>query len=299
MTQMADLLAEGRWFQNGLGVGDSGLLDRDLPIGTWVVPAEVRLRGDWLHYRWATRDRGPSRPQTAPGVLDGLLAATDEPDGEAVLDFARRWGVIEACPHGLPSSHHPARTSRTGPTCTRIPVRQDRTGMIDWMKEPLSAWQNLGQRARAALTVAASVHDQKPAPWRTWSDAAWDLPQSSGSETRFIAATERPALAAAVDTWLAIGGVGVEFVWSEDRPVLSLRPRSLVGALALQLAYSTSRVDGLRLCFDCGRPYTPDRRPAPKRRSFCQECGLRAAQRQASRSYRQRKKDSEKEYTNG
>lgn len=298
MTPGRGLPEEALWFVNGLGVRDTGELDRDLPTGAWLVPAEVRVKGDVLQYRWATSTERPRRPPQQTGVLDGLLEATggDVVDGDAVATFARRWGVIEVCPHGLPATHRPARSSSTGPQCSIVPVRQDRRRLVDWWQEPLSSWGDLGKRARAMLTVAATVHDQKPAPLETWREAAWDLPMYSGSQSRFIAASERPAMAAAVNGWLTIGGVGVEYVWEGDRPTLTLRPRSLVGAIGLQLAFSAARTDGLRLCFNCGRPYTPERTPAPNRRNYCKDCGLKAAQRQAARDYRERKK---KEKSNG
>jgi hypothetical protein len=286
---------ETKWLQAGMGVGDSGELDRDLPTGSWSVPAEVRVKGDLLVWRWATPSGGCSHHSPAgAGVLEALLdvTATESIDKGAIIEFAERWGVLGICGHGLPATHRPALNSPDGPTCSPQPVRADRTRLIDWRQEPLTKWQEIGQRARALLTVAAAVHDEKPAPFDTWSDAAWGLPTHSGSERRFIPAADRQGLADAVNRWLTISAVSVAFEWQDDRSVLTLHPRSLVGAVALQLAMSAARTDGLRLCSNCGRPYVPDRKPAANRRSYCKDCRRRAAQRDAARDYRKRKKST-------
>jgi predicted RNA-binding Zn-ribbon protein involved in translation (DUF1610 family) len=57
----------------------------------------------------------------------------------------------------------------------------------------------------------------------------------------------------------------------------------LSGALALQLAFAVASSEGVTTCFACGRFYTPSRRPAAGRRSFCPDCGLRAAWRTSKR----------------
>jgi hypothetical protein len=97
-----------------------------------------------------------------------------------------------------------------------------------------------------------------------------------------------------VNQWLQIGGVDIEFAWSGENPEIDLRPRSLVGALAVQLAFAASRTDGLRICSSCGTAYVPERKPARTRRSYCKACGIKAAQRDAARDYRKRKKESGK-----
>jgi hypothetical protein len=48
--------------------------------------------------------------------------------------------------------------------------------------------------------------------------------------------------------------------------------------------------DGVAICLACQRSYIPDRRPDPTRRNYCPSCGRRAAVRDASRAYRERKR---------
>ena len=66
---------------------------------------------------------------------------------------------------------------------------------------------------------------------------------------------------------------------------------NLYGTLAYQLMIAVAQTDGLATCCACGKSYIiTGRRPNPDRRNYCHSCGKAAADRDAARDYRRRKK---------
>ena len=72
---------------------------------------------------------------------------------------------------------------------------------------------------------------------------------------------------------------------------------NLFGLLLLQVTLAISGADGFVICHECGKSFIPSRRPNPKRHRFCADCGLKAAQKHASRAYRRRQADQRKRST--
>ena len=118
-------------------------------------------------------------------------------------------------------------------------------------------------------------------------------------------------ISVAVNGWLELGHVLPLFSWGGTGPALVtlgarvswfnresqaewlpnmplLQGTSLFGALAVQLLMAVSRTGGLAICSGCGAPYVPKRRPNPRRRRYCPQCGLKAAWRDAQAAQRRR-----------
>ena len=86
-------------------------LSPDVPtIGaSWTVPAAIAIHDDHLVWSGAHRRR---HVDPRPDFLMRFAALARVPDdqlGVAVLAFARQWGVLRLCAHGLPSTHRPLR----------------------------------------------------------------------------------------------------------------------------------------------------------------------------------------------
>jgi hypothetical protein len=102
---------------------------------------------------------------------------------------------------------------------------------------------------------------------------------------------QRAFVSYAVNCWLNWGRARPQIDWDGPTPTIELTTGGilpmyadrLAGAIALQLAYAVASSEGVATCFACGRFYTPARRPAAGRRSFCPACGLRAAWRTSKR----------------
>jgi hypothetical protein len=101
---------------------------------------------------------------------------------------------------------------------------------------------------------------------------------------------ERRCLARTVETWISNGSVQPTLDWDEIKPRIMLKGGGLFGALAVQLLQAVGYPDALAICDGCGKPFVPTMRPSPNRRSYCKDCGRRAALRDAARRYRDRLK---------
>jgi predicted RNA-binding Zn-ribbon protein involved in translation (DUF1610 family) len=137
--------------------------ERPIQRGAIILPGTVRQVGEFLIWREDLR-RNPRQKRAGVALIDQfrqLHVASDE----AILDFARRWGVLGICKHGLPTSH--------SPSC--LPVAYWEGDTVYW-KEPLSVWRKYSRCVGAVLNVAGEVAQERngrAADWRIllhWSD---------------------------------------------------------------------------------------------------------------------------------
>jgi hypothetical protein len=85
--------------------------------------------------------------------------------------------------------------------------------------------------------------------------------------------------------------------WANVRPKISFDPvslkfnsSSLYGYLAVELALTTMKVDGLLICSGCASPYIPEHKPRTGTRTFCGTCRKnKVPQKLAMQRYRARK----------
>lgn len=297
----------------------NGSVDRRLPWGSWQVPNTIELEGDRLvwAFQWPSRD-GKSdqawseecsaaardwnrRPK--PGMLDVFVRLPAE-SPERILDFARRWGLLSICEHGLPSSHNPPQEPQGIMPDGRVaisgcrPLRYGGNGPFDelWHWEPLSAWRAFAGQARSILNMIASVRTGKagrPADVHTahagYAATGWEPP--SVEATRIV-------IADCLDGLLRMSRVRPAVRWLDgEAGTITLGGDNLFQALSVQLALHATQSDGMALCSACNTAYTPrdrngqPRRPNPRRRSYCPACRDRGApQRDASAAYRQRQR---------
>jgi hypothetical protein len=303
----------------------------------WFVPEDIELRRDRLCWR-------PSKPSPAfpgftyayakrtpgPGVLEQFVALSDAPD-EDILRYARHWGVLLICHHGLPASH----SEDCGPM-----TLPGRGRYVFW--EPIESWRYFARHAKAVLEMAAATYNGQvvdraitdrlfpmppsarragdPAPVvrrrrdeKFWLDRPlyllherknifehWlaGIPEPGSTEAvrhpqgkGEMLTRQRAFVSYAVNCWLNWGRARPQMDWDGPTPTIELTTGGILpmyadrlsGALGLQLAYAVASSEGVATCFACGRFYTPVRRPAAGRRSFCPACGLRAAWRTSKR----------------
>jgi hypothetical protein len=268
---------------------DTATLDRPTGTNRWLVPV-VDLDGERLIWKDATVPSRYARPSA--GLLERFIGLGDAPSG-AIRDYARRWGVLRICDHGLPATHNPQPVPvKTGPItwCRPVGWRQG----IPW--DPLEAWRRYARQMRALLNIGARVHESQPgrlADWEVLYPRSQELPGRPWWGRQVAA--DRAGVAYQLKEWLRMGQVELEPAWDEPHH-LSLRigVAGLFGALVVQLALAIAKTDGLALCSACGMTYLPGRRPNPKRRRYCSRCRARGApQRDAAADYRRRVTGSE------
>lgn len=278
-------------------------------MGRWTVPSDIEPDGDGI--RWRVDQEGGDEAQAGPRMLEGFIRLADA-DAEAVVKYARRWGVLGLCKHGLPDTHtievgrYLRRPVVSGSMVCAHPMASDKS----WWYEPLAAWQDLARQAKATLTLAVALHRQElgdPEEWAILPEylleiveppvgptpghalefrRSWDPTPTSAPTTL---EDGRAALAWHIDHWLHWGQVRNRFRWDDRSPALELQPHGLFGAIAMQVASRVTGRDALAICHNCQMPYQPTKRPDPNRRNYCPQCREAGApQRDARRDYRAR-----------
>ena len=254
---------------------------RPLRSGFLWVPHRTWVERDRLYWTLHDSDRTLRAKQKryTAGMFQTFIEL-DGKDAEAYCAYASRWGVFRLCKHDLPHMHNwPTGTNKWG-------CRPRGTTLRQW--EPLGLWRKVVAQFRACLAITAAIQMEKKGSADAWRALGHDAPPSQLSKRTTM-------LRSTINGVLYLGGVhpGLEYVDGSFRTMFQTAGGNLFGALALQLLLAVSRTDGLAHCSACGNPFVfTGRRPNPNRRCYCPSCGLPAAQRDASRAYRARLRQS-------
>jgi len=260
----------------------------------WFGPKNLDIDGNQLI--WNTFQGGSHAIKPGRGLLSGFLRLGDAEPSD-VLKFARRWGVLDLCGHGLPQSHTHLAFNLLG--ADWAPVCVTPTGDAGDRREDIEVWRQIASDARVILEQLAVALRRDPprvvAP-EVWRQLSW-LPSVSVLEVQAMrgsdAEFQRAALAALVSNWLSVADIRPRLRWStgQKRPEATLARPALFSALTIQLWLA---VCGQQLAYqcdgDCGGVLLdqPIRRG---RRNYCDECRqLNIPQRNVSRDYRQRRR---------
>ncbi|MEE9246905.1 MAG: TraR/DksA C4-type zinc finger protein [Gemmatimonadota bacterium] len=258
-------------------------LEGRFQINRWPVERQIWVEGERLRWRISLEDKA-RMVKAGPGLLADFVAL-HEAEADAIEVYARAWGPIRVCDHGLPVSHNRAPSYLS----LEVGCRPRSTGEMAYdYWEPIDVWRDFSRRADAILSVAAQLHVGEQGRLSDWVE----LYEWRGIAREKLAAadseTERWLLSSLISEWLWLGGVAVGFDWSQESPQVALVGPGLFGQLATQLAMTVAKTDGFAFCSACGRPYVPKRRPANGRRNYCLSCQDRARWRDAKRAQRQR-----------
>jgi hypothetical protein len=215
---------------------------------------------------------------------------------QEILEFARTWGVLKLCEHGLPYQHPPLALYRLRipPPDARLaellaaqraqrslPVR----GVCSALRwEPLQTWRFFSRQANAILDIAACIHAGKHGSEGDWvwvvdGGLPWHPPSAAMT-------VNRTYLLEALRGWTSLGMFHPS-VWDLDGKI-HLAGSDLFAKLAVELALAACRSKGLQLCSVCGRQYEADRKPAVGRENYCGEpaCQREGARRRKANSRR-------------
>lgn len=243
----------------------------------------------------------------SPDCLDAfirlaLVPELDFPD--RVLQFARKWGPLYTCKHGMPSWHsgRPGCTERGSLPGDEHLVGPDGVG---WLWEPLEPWRRYSRQLLAIERLAVDLQVARPgtpadwkdveagnAPWLTARQlherygANWESEDAITSPEFYAPGPDQTAvdiqkivLEKAIEVWFHYGNIRPSAIWWPDEPALEVRivGTGLVGALAIQLAANLS--DRVYICAGCTYPFrVPDdtRQPAFNKQKWCAQCGRHA-----------------------
>jgi hypothetical protein len=221
---------------------------------------------------------------------------------EEILKYAKDWGILGLCAHGMPSSRSITSTAwRCGiKPCAWVPsprtqglVSVDAPFYPGFFREDLAAWRRLSSAAAATIQIAANLSrdqfDESDVAWRSLLSQTGSGPPNWGLGDLDLLLIDRPLkfseklraarglLAREVKTWMDTGGAGLSFSCERGgRWRISFASRAfpnLFGLLALKLMFTISESDGIVFCSTCPRAYLPnERRPSAGRANYCEVC---------------------------
>ena len=270
----------------------------------FTVPASTRLESNvllWTDYvdedEETKRVLKPRRVSPGTGMLNRFVRLGDA-EPPAILRYARRWGVLQICEHGLPASHRQEFLSVAA--LERIWCHPSGWPGECW--EPLESWRFYANKAAAFLSISAQLRRDNPGDEELWERVIFwpktnmEIEGFKEPLTRRYLPNEQllPLCKRSFTThlmiWLTIGGVKLVPVWRSDFVQVTVAAPNLFGALGVQLLFAASASEGLAICSSCKKPYVPKRRVRTNQRNYCEDCGDHAAWRHASREYRKRQK---------
>lgn len=234
--------------------GDGLQWQRPLTSTSWYVPEVINVQGENLVWDWCRPNSKPGteakRVQANPGLLKEFMTLRDAKVSK-VLQFARDWGLLFLCEHGLPAWHNGEQCLPLGKYIEQVRTRS----------EPIEAWRNYAHRAFVICDKADSIYR--------------DMDKRVSVKDRYEIWNRQVLLSTEVQRWLDQAGVNVEFFWSQDKVMSILGTPSLFAALSVQLLSTVSK-SSLAICCNCGEIYNAPRRPRSDQRNYCDkdECKL-------------------------
>lgn len=203
--------------------------------------------------------------ESQDGLLEGFLRLKGAQPAQH-LEFARRYGPLMICKHGLPPAHRPpsrlGNLNLAGCRCARV--------------EPVSLWDAYVQMFAALVTLAARI-EGSPERWsdervELWKQALWWTGRDKVPWWKPGERADRRALLLTLEYWLGATGVRPLLHQRGNRLRIRLGGGGVLGTLVLQTTLAATRSDGIAFCSECQMPYAPNRRPNPNRRNYCPLC---------------------------
>lgn len=256
---------------------------KKLAVGEYLVPSHITLERNRLFWRPVEQWK---KVKATSATFSGFLALGDEKEsGRDVLDYARKWGVLNLCrEHLLPVSHDIR--------CKPLERYTDSQG------EPVSQWRRFARVAGAVLNISQDVSDGrigKTDDWRIIADFDPLLSLSTSALTlnelgMFGSNAKRKATPSAlkdaaiearrlitdcVNQWIELGNVRPQMQWEAGEPTVLLSGGTyrgtLFGALAVHLLELAGRYV-IASCSGCRKFYHPEIRPKSGQDRFCPQC---------------------------
>lgn len=277
-------------------------LGRRYPSLPIAVPRSIVVEKQCLHW---TALEGFDYREPCFETLRDFVELADASDA-AILNFAKRWGILGFCKHWLPLTHEARTASRLRyQWCEPERDRQTRIEGGGW--DRLSLWREYASEARAILEFAIAALEGRRVEYRL---VEWVVYRNKDARS--------PAVPKVRASWAVVSrGVMRWLEWGDVRPVLvpdrgpsdsracsirysgaatavevnGLRPECfrLFGALALELMQAVSRDTIAAHCRgDCGGRIFERTR---SNQVYCERCrknGARVRMAQ-QRRYRKRK----------
>ncbi len=289
-------------------VDAEGNLERPLIADQWLAPgSSLGARDGRLELDGRAFFTSPRIVKAGPRMLEQFvrLAESGHRSDEAVLRYARRWGLLDLCEHQLPIQHDSeALPISFGVSATFATARQCRSLAG---REPVATWLYWSRQATALLAVLSRLRRSEPgrsedwlvaseqAPWATQEPVDQELLEfSNAGNAQLVGAgwpleVQRTIVSGAIESWLRLAGVSLGLRWTHGVAEVGVRTGGLAGALGLQLMLTAAGSSGWLVCAGCGTLTAP-RKTRYRRRTYCDECrASKVPQHRASQRSRAKK----------
>lgn len=281
-----------------------GRMDQSFPADALLIPWLLELKGHGLLYAYdSPQALARPQPQLTPSelrdarrmhelglcllkapsrrVLDEFVGLTTAP-AEAILAFARRWGVLDLCKHGLPFTHSVEKTKWGIPqSWTCAPFRNPDYRLSYWCHygyESLWDWWMWARRADAILKIAANLQAGRRGRRQDWDIVAdWKGEGLPRPVRRDDIDAEWYLLCRYVNEWCEVSQVSLHISY-QPHGIPAIRfgscwaPGRLFGTIGLQLMTRVSGAGSMAVCSSCSCLFTPSRIPKPLEASYCSGC---------------------------
>jgi len=226
-------------------------VDRTVITGGLIVPASVQVLDGQLHFTFSqpVRTRKPR-----PGMLARFLRLADATDDQ-IRKYSQYWGALYFSPLSAITNELETTDTRRATSFDAIMARF----------ESLETWRSSSEEMGKVLRLAHEIEtDDKKRSDATWREQAKQMRQD---------------IEQTINRSLLTSSVRPEFILGERGSAIRLRVNTLRGILSVQMMLVVGRKNGIAICGSCAYPFETD----GKRKVYCEECGLAAAQRAASK----------------
>jgi len=262
-----------------------------------VPPQLLELDGDRLIYchmlkaPFELEGRSPSRD-----LLRGF-ATLSNAEPEAILAFAKKWGVLGLCCHDMCVFHSPDRgcLPREYELPPGVPPPRARTrehpgyALTGLFWEPLSIWRTLAATFKLILATASATREGRLVENAITTSGGAAL-SKMGIEAGM--ARQRLALGMELNLQMRTFGVAPALTVTKSGADFWFGYDGLAGAVAMT-TFAAVAGSSFGLCGGCGQVYEPTKRPREGEQQWCSKCRTRGHSRAAAaRAYRHRKQQA-------
>ena len=263
--------------------------NRALSLGDVCAPSLVEVLGSSIIGGEVFRRK------TVPDLLERFCRIAEAPNtAAAVVAFAKRWGLLGLCEHGLPYGHvrfYEPMFSLSGRRLTFLDKYQgvDRRICLPGA-ESFQHWKELAVRFDSMRRVGLDLNRGEIGSDLDWELASAD-PDFSGwkDQVGYLPSIDEARLeyAALVRRLIQMSLLeprfhGSDGVWNIDMDSYFVAYSNLPAILTAQLMLRVSSAKAQIKCSECPRWFIPRR----NQRKYCDSCGKRAAWRVSKRKLR-------------
>ncbi len=203
--------------------------------------------------------------------LVNLVDQSKDASDETILEFAKKWGTLALCQHGIPYSHAESRRELWRYDCA--PNGHEKTDQ----------WRLFARSFLCALEIAHQLNQNEPARTHEFvklfnsAEVSADVLEESigiGVPKTTRLELQKAVLCFGVSRLVAACGLRPYLNWSEEGFVQSYAPEYLPGALALALFHVVTLREMYR-CAGCNIVlFDNDRERSPKKgqNNYCTRC---------------------------